>query len=127
MTIVTVTNYATLVTAVNKMTSVTAMIKMTAMTALTVQQTYKLCHEPSLGIELERMGRSEVREQTPHIPTPVLRTPVQKTPVQKTHVLKTPVLDTSCPRDMSPVSNIRKIHLAETWPRPVYLLLEMAQ
>jgi len=122
MTIVTVTNYATLVTAVNKMTSVTAMIKMTAMTALTVQQTYKLCHEPSLGIELERMGRSEVREQTPHIPTPVLRTPVQKT-----HVLKTPVLDTSCPRDMSPVSNIRKIHLAETWPRPVYLLLEMAQ
>jgi len=122
MTIVTVTNYATLVTAVNKMTSVTAMIKMTAMTALTVQQTYKLCHEPSLGIELERRGRSEVREQTPHIPTPVLRTPVQKT-----HVLRTPVLDTSCPRDMSPVSNIRKIHLAETWPRPVYLLLEMAQ
>lgn len=118
----TVTDYATLVTAVNKMTSVTAMIKMTAMTALTVQQTYKLCHEPSLGIELERMGRSEVREQTPHIPTPVLRTPVQKTPV-----LRTPVLDTSCPRDMSPVSNIRKIHLAETWPRPVYLLLEMAQ
>jgi len=107
------------------MTSVTAkiiMIKMTAMTALTVQQTYKLCHEPSLGIELERMGRSEVREQTPHIPTPVLKTPVLETPV-----LKTPVLETSCPRDMSPVSNIRKIHSAETLPRPVYLLQEMAQ
>jgi len=122
------------------MTSVTAkiiMIKMTAMAALTVQQTYKLCHEPSLGIELERMGRSEVREQTPHIPTPVLETPVLRThvlmtpvlmtPVLRTPVLKTPVLEPSCPRDMSPVSNIRKIHSAETLPRPVYLLQEMAQ